>query len=60
MITNALVITFVSSFVAIVVLGHILLLAALWPDLVRRWRKPEHAPDAETGSKPARYSPQPN
>ena len=60
MITNALVITFVISFIAIVVLGHVLLLGAILPDLARKWRKPQRDSDAETNAEPARYSPQPN
>ena len=60
MITNALVITFVSSFIAIVVFGHILLIGAIWPDLARNWRKPQHRPDAGPSAEPAQYSAQPN
>ena len=60
MITNAIVITFVSCFVAIVVFGHVLLLGAIWPDLSRKWRKPQRDSDPETSAEPSRYSPQPN
>ena len=33
MLFNAFIIAFVSSFIAVVVLGHYLLLIAIWPDL---------------------------
>lgn len=60
MIANALIVSFIVSFIAIAVLGHVLLLAAVWPDLARKWRKRQHDPDSEPGAEPARYSPQPN
>ncbi len=32
MLANIFIVTFVSSFVAIVVFGHVLLITAIWPD----------------------------
>ena len=56
MIANALIVTFVSSFLAVVVFGHVLLIAAVWPDLARKRRKPPQKSDTE----PARVAPRPN
>jgi hypothetical protein len=55
-IANALIVTFVSSFLAIVVFGHVLLIAAVWPDLAGKRRQPPQEPDTE----PARAVPRPN
>lgn len=55
-IANALIVTFVSSFLAIVVFGHVLLVAAVWPDLTGKRRKPSQESDTE----PARVVPRPN
>ena len=43
MFASAVVVTFVSAFVILVVLGHILLIAAVWRDLPAA---PEPQPDA--------------
>ena len=44
MITTALIVTFVSSFIAIVVFGHVLLFAAVWPDFwAKRRKQPQEA-----------------
>ena len=42
MFANILVATFATSFVAIVALGHVLLITAIWPDLFHRRREPHH------------------
>ena len=36
MLLNILLTTFVTAFVAIVILGHVLLVTALWPNLGKR------------------------
>jgi len=51
-LANALIVTFVISFIVIVVFGHIMLIAAIWPNLRRKKPEPQQAPDTE----PARYS----
>ena len=40
MLFNIFVIAFVSSFIAVVMLGHVLLLVAIWPDLFGRRESP--------------------
>ena len=40
MFANALLFVFVGSFIAIVVLGHVLLAAAIWPELFKIQRDP--------------------
>jgi hypothetical protein len=47
-IANAFIVTFVSSFIAIAVFGHVLLIAAVWPDLLGKRRKAQHDPAAES------------
>jgi hypothetical protein len=44
MITNALIVSFVTSFIAIAVFGHVLLFAAIWPQLSLKRRQAQ--PDA--------------
>jgi hypothetical protein len=48
MLANILVVTFVSSFVAIVALGHVLLITAIWPDRF----KSRHEPHLDTVAGP--------
>jgi hypothetical protein len=55
-IASALIVTFVSSFLAIVVFGHVLLIAAVWPDLSGKRRKPPQ----ESGAEPTRVVTLPN
>ena len=47
MFANAVVITLISTFVIVVVLGHILLITAVWRDLSAA---PEAKPDADDAS----------
>jgi hypothetical protein len=44
MLANALIVTFISSFVAIAVFSHVLLIGAIWPDLFGKRDEPQ--PDA--------------
>jgi hypothetical protein len=55
-IANALIVTFVSSFLAIVVFGHVLLIVAVWPDLAAKRRKRPQ----ESGTEAARVLTLPN
>ncbi len=41
MLANILVVTFASAFTAIVAYGHVLLIAAIWPDLSGNRRQPQ-------------------
>jgi hypothetical protein len=52
-LTITLIVTFVSSFIAIAMFGHVLLIAAVWPDVLGKRRKPQ--PNPEGG--PDRYLP---
>ena len=40
MFANILIVAFVVVFLAIVALGHVLLITAIWPNLFRRRREP--------------------
>ena len=49
MLLNLLLTTFVTAFVAIVALGHVLLVTALWPDGPDKRREPHRDTVAEMG-----------
>lgn len=40
MLANILIVVFVSSFLAVVALGHVLLITAIWPGPARPRRQP--------------------
>ena len=48
MVASALIVTFVSSFIAIVGFGHVLLIGAIWPDLWGKRRRAPRAADTES------------
>ena len=48
MLVNILVLAFVSAYIAIAVLGHILLIAPLWPHLARQRHEPLADADIDT------------
>ena len=50
MLAQTLAIVFVSAFIALAVLGHVLVLLAVWPGRQPGKRVPQkHEPDAENG-----------
>jgi hypothetical protein len=51
MLLNILLTTFVTAFVAIVVLGHVLLITALWPNALGKRRESHDDAVAEIGAR---------
>ena len=52
MLVNGLVIAFASAFVAIAAFGHVLLITAIWPNLLQSRREPRSRTAADTMAQP--------
>jgi hypothetical protein len=52
MLANALVVTFISSFIAIAVFSHVLLIGAIWPHLFGKRDEPQPGPAERIGHMP--------